>query len=63
MTSINAHESTADPPRSEGRRRKSVLYCPVCGHESPVDGDWTVQTTECQQEYQCPECDHAVALR
>lgn len=50
-------------PPTEGQRRKDVLFCPVCGHDSPVDGSWVVTAVEAQQEYRCPECDQVVAVR
>lgn len=34
--------SEARSPDS-GARRKSVLYCPECGHASPIGGDWHVE--------------------
>lgn len=65
MTSIDVREKAEEVPdgESERRHRKAVLYCPVCGHESPVDGDWVVSTRESRSEYGCPECDHVVAVR
>lgn len=46
--------------------RKAVLFCASCGHESPVDGDWTVAeretgTTRCVLK--CPDCEHVVVDR
>jgi len=37
---------------------KTVLVCPDCGHESPMDGDWTVVRTADghRQVYECPAC-------
>lgn len=37
-------------------RRKATLFCPACGHESPVDGDWEVHTTEELIATDCPAC-------
>jgi len=44
-------------------RQKSVLFCPDCGHESPIDGDWQVQTGEDRCVYGCPACDAVVTER
>jgi len=44
-------------------RRKSVLFCPDCGHESRVDGDWQVQTRDDRHVYGCPACDAVVSER
>ena len=65
MTSIDVRNdhANASGPESEVGRRKAVLYCPVCGNESPVDGNWVVTTTESQQEFSCPDCEQVVALR
>ena len=65
MTSIDVRAGRAKTrrPGSEPEKRKSVLFCPVCGHESPVDGSWIVTTEESQQQFRCPECDQIVAVR
>ncbi len=51
--------------RSDSRaaRQKGVLFCPSCWHESPVDGDWQVQTTETDTHLACPACSDTVAIR
>jgi len=36
--------------------RKAVLFCPDCGHASPVDGDWTVRAVGDHRRTRCPEC-------
>ena len=35
--------STRDAPPDGTTRRKSVLHCPDCGHESHIEGDWRVE--------------------
>ena len=53
-------------PPDSGAPRKAVLYCPVCGHDSPVDGDWRVERDESDSErvdYRCPRCEFAVTNR
>lgn len=51
--------------RSEDRRetRKSVLYCPDCGHESPILGDWVVRELGDATMYACPDCGTVIASR
>jgi hypothetical protein len=44
-------------------RHKSALFCQDCGHESPVDGDWEVQTQSDHRLYVCPECQHVLTAR
>ena len=43
--------------------RKSVLFCPACGHESPVDGDWHVQARGETLDYSCPTCSEVITER
>lgn len=55
-----------EPPSNGPPHRKSILFCASCGHESPVDGDWSVAvhepgTTRCVLE--CPTCGHVVVDR
>jgi predicted RNA-binding Zn-ribbon protein involved in translation (DUF1610 family) len=55
------------PPPASGPRRKSTLYCPDCGHESTIDGDWRVDHTVVDDRdravYSCPECGAVIARR
>lgn len=48
-------------------RSKAVLFCAVCGHESPPDGDWTESTTTGTAGpllvLACPECGETVTRR
>lgn len=37
-------------------RRKGVLFCPGCGHESHVDGDWVRSDSAGRTNYACPDC-------
>ena len=37
-------------------KRKAVLFCPRCGHESRLSGDWRIEETNPGREYACPEC-------
>jgi phage terminase large subunit GpA-like protein len=43
---------------SASPRRKAVLFCPECGHENPIDGDWLTSpaSTAAQPQRRCPQC-------
>lgn len=67
MSSLLRQPSTAGR-RDRTERRKSVLFCQSCGHESPIDGDWRVarvdRRTRCEKAiYTCPECARTVSVR
>lgn len=51
---------TETPRPTDDRPPKSVLICPSCGHENPVDGDWDVHTERVDGRehhvYTCPDC-------
>ena len=54
------------PPRGTTDRpspRKAVLFCPACGHESPIDGDWLVRERASSAVYECPECSTVIDAR
>jgi predicted RNA-binding Zn-ribbon protein involved in translation (DUF1610 family) len=42
---------------------KATLFCPRCGHESPADGDWSVQEVDGVAAYVCPECGREITRR
>lgn len=44
-------------------RQKGVLFCPSCGHESAVNGDWVVDGTDDGRTYRCPECQTVLGSR
>lgn len=51
-------------PRPErDPRRKAMLFCPTCGHESPVDGDWRLRERAHTTEYRCPDCNERLTER
>lgn len=47
----------------DARRRKAVLFCPGCDHESPPTGDWIVRERDGHRAYACPECATTVTRR
>jgi predicted RNA-binding Zn-ribbon protein involved in translation (DUF1610 family) len=44
-------------------RDKAVLFCPDCGHESSVAGDWNVRNVTDSRVYECPRCGTTVTNR
>lgn len=44
-------------------REKSILFCPTCGHESPISGDWTVRTADSHRILECPACETTITSR
>ncbi|WP_089822456.1 hypothetical protein [Halogranum amylolyticum] len=60
MSSTNERTPTDRPP-------KTVLICPSCGHESPLSGDWKLETREDEfgtsTAYVCPRCASVVTRR
>lgn len=57
-----ARPHPAGPPPDESEPRpadcKSTLFCPECGHESVIDGDWVVEDDHDQRvrDVSCPRC-------
>lgn len=43
--------------------RKAVLFCPSCGHESAIEGDWIVHAGIDQHSLECPNCEYIVTER
>jgi predicted RNA-binding Zn-ribbon protein involved in translation (DUF1610 family) len=35
---------------------EATLYCPECGHESRINGDWTIHVLVESTTYECPDC-------
>jgi len=58
--------TTPQAPRPE-RPPKATLFCAVCGHASPPDGDWerSLTTTELGERLtlSCPDCDATLTRR
>ena len=42
---------------------KATLHCPSCGHESAIDGDWTVREEDDRVAYECPDCGSTITTR
>lgn len=63
MTGIDLETKGAHADSGTRTRRKSVLFCPVCGHEGAVDGHWQVVPDEGTEALVCPVCDGVVAVR
>ena len=46
---------------------KATLFCPDCGHESRVDGDWLVRprpgTVPRREAFVCPDCGTVIQVR
>ena len=44
--------------------RKAVLFCPACGHEAPLDGDWSIDASDGVEsdrtDVTCPACGDVV---
>ena len=50
-------------PSEASSRRKATLFCPSCGHESEVAGDWIVHTDDARETYDCPVCNTTITKR
>ena len=59
MAPSSTHDDAHPPPES----RKTVLFCPHCGHGSPITGDWTVTTTVEERVLECTGCGAVVDRR
>ncbi|WP_254271374.1 phage terminase large subunit family protein [Haloarcula marina] len=64
MTHTETHPVDATrTERCPQNRPKGVLFCPTCGHESPVGGDWHVDWRGDTRSLTCPECRTLVSDR
>jgi DNA-directed RNA polymerase subunit RPC12/RpoP len=61
---LRGSQLPTDGGRTSGRR-KAVLFCQSCGHESLVGGDWiaTDDYLSRTRHVRCPECETTVADR
>jgi len=44
-------------------RPKTVLFCPECGHESGLHGDWILDDDAVRPTRICPVCETALGTR
>jgi predicted RNA-binding Zn-ribbon protein involved in translation (DUF1610 family) len=42
---------------------KATLYCPACGHESHINGDWIIHVLADSLTYECPNCEAVIDSR
>lgn len=56
MTSFT---STPEPQPKD----KATLYCPECGHESHINGDWIIHVLDTSLTYECPQCQAEIDSR
>jgi hypothetical protein len=66
VESLPEHMGTTRSPTAADTgpsARKATLFCPVCDHHSPVDGDWRVRRADGEERYACPDCGETVVTR
>ncbi len=59
MSAYTYHDDSQPPPE----RRKTVLFCPECGHESPLTDDWEGVSADDDRLLVCPDCGTVVDRR
>ncbi|QLK25694.1 hypothetical protein HYG81_16670 [Natrinema zhouii] len=59
MSTYTYHDDSHPPPED----RKTMLFCPDCGHESPITGDWNTRTTGDERLLVCTVCGSVVDRR
>jgi len=42
---------------------KATLYCPECGHDSRINGDWIIHVLTDSLTYECPDCGSVIDSR
>ncbi len=57
------HSPPNVPVSTDEPRQKAVLFCQDCGHESPINGDWSIRTQGDHLLYMCPQCRHVLMDR
>ena len=50
-------------PPSQQQPDKATLYCPDCGHESRINGDWVIHVLAESLTYECPSCEAVIDSR
>jgi transcription elongation factor Elf1 len=53
---------TDDQPGTDDTPPKATLFCPNCGHQGRIDGDWTVVKTDTQERLECPACETSIPV-
>jgi predicted RNA-binding Zn-ribbon protein involved in translation (DUF1610 family) len=53
--------STSAPERQPPD--KVTLFCPDCGHESRINGDWLIHVRADSLIYECPNCGTVIDSR
>lgn len=60
-------ENMGMKPSNSTSERQSVdkvtLYCPECGHESRINGDWIIHVLVESLSYECPDCGDIIDSR
>ncbi|RZV08707.1 hypothetical protein BDK88_2781 [Natrinema hispanicum] len=59
MTTPPTHDDSPPPLETQ----KTVLFCPDCGHRSPITGDWDVTTTGGERLLVCTDCGSVIDRR
>lgn len=49
--------------REQQPAHKATLFCPDCGHESRINGDWLIQVHTASTSYECPACGTIIDTR
>ena len=60
-TRLQPSQSPADS--SLETPQKTTLFCPVCDHDSPPDGDWRHEAHGETVAYVCPACETTITTR
>lgn len=42
---------------------KATLFCPECGHDSCINGDWIIHVLAESLSYECPHCETTIDSR
>lgn len=56
---MTAATSTAERQPAE----KATLFCPDCGHDSCINGDWIIHVLADSLAYECPHCETIIDSR
>jgi predicted RNA-binding Zn-ribbon protein involved in translation (DUF1610 family) len=63
---VQSKNKEMEPSTSTVERQpayKATLYCPECGHESRINGDWIIHVLTDSLTYECPTCETAIDSR